>query len=218
MTVPDMAVSDHFILAKRYVRVDAPADSEFAGFWCEVRQNLSNGERKLLIERLDELAERANERIEAARVEAVTINDQLTAGVPIPEQRELVKRLNAMTEQMNEVAEQSRVDRWALVAPHIHDWNAYTSDGDEAPVKVEPPDVGGVASLGEITSPMADWISTVVLQAYRSGKGVTNRSTPPGGSGQPGGGPKVANGKAKSARIRPSQTSSPGPSASAFQA
>jgi hypothetical protein len=214
MTVPDMAVSDNkFILAERYIRVDAPDDSGFAGFWCEVRQNLSNGERRLLIERLDELGAQAVDRIEASRTEQIAA--QLKEGATPEEQRAMVKRMNELTEQMNAVADESRVQRWSLVAPHIRDWNAYEGD---PPQRIDPPQVAGIASLDAVTQGMADWITQELLQAYRSGKGVLNRSTPPGGSGRPTGGPKVPTGKGTKRNTPAHLTSSSGLSASPFQA
>lgn len=213
-----MAVSDQFILSERYIRVDAPADSGFAGFWCEVRQNLSNGERKVLIERMDEIAESATAQITASQAEAATIQDALKTGLPADEQRSRLARMSQLIEQMETLADASRLARWALVAPYVRDWNAYTSEGDENPVKVEPPAVAGAASLDEITRDMADWITNEVLQAYRSGKGVLNRSKPPGDSGQPTGGPKAASGKGTKRSSPPPQTSSSGHSTSAFQA
>lgn len=216
--MPGMAVSDQFILSKRYIRVDAPADSEFAGFWCEVRQNLSNGERKVLIERLDDIAASAADQIAASQAEGAEIQAALKAGLPIDEQRAQITRINQLADQMDKLADAARIARWGLVAPHVRDWNAYTSEGDETPAKVEPPATAGVASLDEITRAMADWMTGEVLQAYRSGKGVLNRSKPPGGSEQPTGGPKAASGTGTKRNTRSRQTSSSGHSPSAFQA
>ena len=214
-----MAVSESkFILSERYLRVEAPEDSGFAGFWCEVRQNLSNGDRRLLIERLDEIAGNAQEQIVACQSEAAAIQEALKAGVPADEQRVQIARLNQLADQMDKLAEQSRVSRWALVAPHIRDWNAYTSDGDEEPVKVEPPAKAGPDSLDAVTRDMADWITNELLMAYRSGKGVLNRSKPPGGSGLPMGGPKLGKSSGTKRRSPTPQTSSSGPSAFGFQA
>jgi hypothetical protein len=217
--MPELAVSAPFILSERYIRVDAPDDSGFAGFWCEVRQNLSNGDRRLLVEALDEISDSAAEQIEASRVEAERIAESLNAGLPPTEQRAALKRLGELTAQMEELGELARTQRWALAAPHIRDWNAHTSEGDETPAKVTPPAKGGVLSLDEITRDMADWIVNQVLMAYRSGKGVLNRSTPPGDSGRPTGGPKAASGKGRNTSTTPTRPkNSSGHSASAFQA
>ena len=217
--MPDMAVSDSkFILSERYLRVDAPAESGFVGFWCEVRQNLSNGERKALIERLDDIAGNAQEQITACQSEAATIQDALKAGVPADEQRAGIARLNQLADQMDKLADTARIQRWSLVAPHIRDWNAYTSTGDEEPQKVEPPAKAGPDSLDAVTRDMADWITNELLMAYRSGKGVLNRSKPPGGSGLPTGGPKLGKSSGTKRRSPAPQTSSSGHAASAFQA
>ena len=211
MTVPDMAVSNMFILTDRYVRVDAPDDSEFAGFWCDVRQNLSNGDRRILIDRLDELGAAASDEIEASRQLADAIRAQLVDGVPPDEQRALIRQLGEMTDRMETLADQAVRDQWALVAPYVRDWNAYQGD---PPERIPPPAEGGVESMDAVTRDMSNWIVREVLQAYRSGKGVTKRSTPPGASGLPMGGPKASSNGASASPSQAHRKSSSGRSAS----
>lgn len=211
--MPEMAVSGYLI--ERYVRIDAPEDSGFPGFWCEVRQNLSNGDRKRLVEAIDDAIQPAIDEIEASKAENRGYSAELKEGAAPERQTAILKRLSEMSDRMDALAEQMDETRWRLVAPYVRDWNAFEGD---PPERIPPPQMGGVDSMNAVTRDMANWIAGEVLQAYRSGKGVLNRSKPPGDSGLPTGGPRQASGTAKSGSTRRSRTSSPGPSASAFQA
>lgn len=217
--MPEMAVSDRFILAERFVRLDAPADSTFAGFWVEVRQNLTNGERKVLIERLDEIAQAVAETSGPLITESNAQAERVRGGeLSGPEAAAAIQRINAITTQLTDATATAHLNAMALILPHIRDWNVYQPGEDGEPVKAEPPATAGLSAMDAITDEMGEWLKVQVLSAYRSGKGVTKRSTPPGASGLPTGGPKVAQSKARKARIPASQTSSPGHSASMYQA
>lgn len=212
--------SGAFILAERFVRVDAPADSAFAGFWAEVRQNLSNGERRLLIEHLDTLQAETEATARPLLEESTALGEAAKAGSLEPESvRVAVATIEANTTEINRLAAAMHQRANELIAPHVRDWNVYQPGEDGTPVKVAPPAEAGPAAFDAITDEMALWLRASLLAAYRSGKGVTTPSPPRGGSPPPTGGPRRGPGKARNMSATPCpQTSSSGLLPSMYQA
>ena len=213
MTVPDVAVSG-FVVNRQYVRMEAPEDSGFAGFWADVRQNLTNGERRVLIDALNEITERETAALDAIRAEMQALSDAADAG---EDRRALNAQSVPLLSRFDAEREQYQREAWLLITPHIRSWNAVLMDGDVVTPIPAPAD-GGMASIEAITSDMAEWLCQRVLVAYRSGKGVSSSSKKPGGSPPPGGGPKLSSGKASGPASPTRRKSSPSLSASAFQA
>ena len=213
MTVPDVAVSG-FVVNRQYVRMEAPEDSGFAGFWADVRQNLTNGERRMLIDALNEITERETAALDAIRAEMQALSDAADAG---EDRRALNAQSVPLLSRFDAEREQYQREAWLLITPHIRSWNAVLMDGDVVTPIPAPAD-GGMASIEAITSDMAEWLCQRVLVAYRSGKGVSSSLKKPGGSPPPGGGPKLSSGKANGQVSPTRRKSSPSLSASAFQA
>lgn len=212
--MPDVAVSG-FVVNRQYVRMEAPEESGFGGFWAEVRQNLTNGERRVLIDTLNEIAERETAALDAIRADMQAISDAVEAG---GDRRTLNTRSVPILNRFEGAQTQYQREAWSLITPHIRAWNAVLMD-DESVEPIPPPCDGGMESIEAITKEMADWLCQSVLVAYRSGKGVSSPLKKPGGSPPPTGGPKHANGAAPAtSNTRPRQKRSSSRSASTFNA
>lgn len=216
--MPDMAVSG-FVVNRQYVWLEAPETAVFAGFRAEVRQNLTNGERRLLIDQLAEIAEREKSQRDALRgdVESMqaTIDKRRAANTPID--AAFVIELNSLTDKLTNIADAAQREAAALVLPHVRAWNAIEMDGEEA-IPIPPPMEGGMASIDAITAEMGDWLCLALLSAYRSGKGVSSPSKRRADSPPPMGGPKRAKSGASGRNSHRPHQQSAGPSVSTFQA
>lgn len=217
--MPDMAVSG-FVVNRQYVRMDAPGDSAFAGFWAEVRQNLTNGERKTLIDTLQDLNDREQRQRDALASEIAemqaTIAERKAANTPAD--KAFTQSVAVLMGKVDAIADATQREAMALVIPHIRAWNAVEMDGDDV-TPIPPPMEGGMASIDAITSEMGDWLCGALLIAYRSGKGVRTSSRKRDGSPPQQGGPKRgkrgANGASDSL---PSLSTSASPTPLTFQA
>lgn len=219
MTVPEMAVSG-FVVNRQYVRMEAPENSVYAGFWAEVRQNLTNGERKTLMDALQAISEREQDERAAlsAEIDAMQaeIEERRTANAP--QDKAFITKLADLTGKLDVITDRAQRDAVALVVPHVKAWNAVEMDGDEVR-PIPPPCEGGMASIDAITADMGVWLCGALLSAYRSGKGVRTPAKKPDDLPPPVGGPKRAKGGGNGASgSRRSRQSSNGLSASAFQA
>lgn len=204
----DMAMSPRFVVAEQYLRVEAPEDSAFAGFWAEVRENLTNGERQQLLDRLQEIEETDEQRFQASHAVTRELDERMTAAAGnVSAQAIVAAEIDIFLEAWRRETESRKRLKWALVTPYIRAWNVATRDGEDAEyIDAPPPSVGGIAALEHVTEDMAIWLCSLVLAAYRLGKGVNRQLKKPNASPGPTPGPNIASAKARktsSTRRRP---------------
>jgi len=210
--------SGAFVLKARTVRVDCDvteAGSEelaYPGLWAEVRRNLTNGERMELRERADDIDARAD-RITTEHTErhAAYVAALETAAENPEDQNRLINERVAEINEFVRQTEQVTVERFELIAPHVHRWNLNTinDDGDMAPVPS--PREGGAAVMAEIDTPLVGWLLQTTLQAYRLGFPVGSR--PSGAQREPTPEPSAEKPKGSGSRSRRSPAKSPSPEA-----
>lgn len=162
-----------YVAGERYVWVECE-EPGYEGFRAEVRQNLTQGERTLLRERLAAIEDRI-EVIQLASMDKAQELDERTAGTkPGPaeqmhiraEQRKLLAEFNADVER--EMLEQHR-----LIAPYVRAWNLYRVGEDGEPVAVPAPRDGGDDVFDLLERPLVSWLIYELLVAYRGGKGLS---------------------------------------------
>lgn len=218
-----MTVSGGFVLQERTVRVwcdvvdKATGEKPYDGLWADVRRNLTNGER-------DEFKRAANEideRAEALTAEQNQINERFTAAVKDAEgdpaeQDRLIREQIATLTAYAERATQIGVDRFTLVAPHVHGWNLQTMNDAGEIVPVPSPREIGAAALAHITPEIVGWLLGATLQAYRAGFPVGSRTS--GAPLEPTPEPNAASKPASTSNSRRSRKTSSSPNPSTFEA
>jgi len=174
-----------YIARERHVRVECDLPG-YEGFCAEVRQNLTQGERTVLRERLadieEDLAAIQVEHLErAADIDRrlVEADDPLAAVRAQADTRDLVAGYSAAVE------ERLRAQH-ALLAPHVRAWNLHLPGADGAPEPVPAPAAAGPAVFDELDRPLVAWLIGEVLMAYRGGKGLSAGSPRSGASPAPG--------------------------------
>lgn len=197
----DMTMSPRFVVAENYLRVDAPQESAFAGFWAEVRENLTNGERQVLLDRLQEIEDGDERRFQDSRTTTRELDARMTAAAgDVSQQAAIAAEIDVYLEQWRRETETRKRLKWALITPYIRAWNVATRDGEDAAyLDTPPPSVGGIASFEHVTEGMGVWLCSLVLAAYRLGKGVRWQLSKPNDSPGLTPGPNIASAKARKA-------------------
>lgn len=176
LTMPGMPVGG-YVLKAQTVRVDCDlldkrtGEPAYAGLWAEVRRNLTIGERRDLVEAANAIDARYRELQNAAHERSLAFNEALKA-IPEtePAQRaDLIATQTAALHQHARDLEQIVIDRYLLVAPHIHRWNLHTMTDAGEIVPVPTPREGGMETLVQIDADLVGWLVHVTLQAYRLG-------------------------------------------------
>lgn len=168
-----------FVVAERYVRVEATADDpdvvagDFAGLWVEVRSSLTWGERANLIERLRDL-DRERDDIYAAAEQRIVEEERARAGAPESGRLAGIRAVNRVIAEMNEALETIPLRRLALIAPYVRAWN----------LPGPPPAQAGIEAFDVFPAAAIPWLERMVTTAYRLGKGVL--SSLPRSNGLPG--------------------------------
>ena len=197
-----------FIPKARYIRIecdltDDSGELRYPGFWCEVRQNMTNGERDELVRDIREIDEQitalADETMDAAETLDATLAEARRKPDDAPAdwkadskriralQAEQRAMLDAYTQRATELDRQKR----DLIAPHIKAWNLYEADSDEEPTPVPPPCEGGAAVLEAIEPDLCQWMIVTCMTAYRLGKALGSSMTS-GAPQEPGNAPSSA--------------------------
>ena len=182
-----------FIVRERYVWVECDLPG-YEGFRAEVRQNLTQGERTILRERLADLEEQLAGLQETHLERAAEIDrrrgeadDPLLAVRAQAETRDLMASYGAAVEERLR-------SQHALLAPHVRAWNLFVPGADGVPeptptpepVPVPAPASAGAAVFDELDRPLVAWLIGEVLMAYRGGKGLSAGSTRSGAPPAPG--------------------------------
>ncbi len=183
-----------FIPKQRYLRLecdltDDAGELRYPGFWCEVRQNMTNGERDELVRDIKEIDEQITALTDATMSAAEAVDARLAEIRRKPDdapadwsadtkavralQAEQRAMLDAYTAQATALDRQKR----DLIAPHIKAWNLYEADGDEEPVPVPAPSEGGATVLEAIEPDLCQWMIVTCLTAYRLGKALGSSKT-----------------------------------------
>jgi len=162
-----------YVSGERFIWVECE-EPGYEGFRAEVRQNLTQGERTLLRERLASI----EDIIEAIQLDSMAkaeeLDERTTGSKPSPaeqmrikaEQRKLLAEFNADVER--EMLEQHR-----LIAPYVRAWNLFRVGEDGEPVAVPAPRDGGDDVFNQLERPLVSWLIYELLVAYRGGKGLS---------------------------------------------
>lgn len=189
----------------------------YPGLWAEVRQNLTNGERRDFRQAADALDARA----EQLNTQNRDRQEQYVAALKAAEEDKdhVAALIDARSEEISVYAqqlEQIGADRFALVAPHVHAWNLYAYDDAGEPQPVPAPRDGGTAVLDVIEDLIVLWLVRTTMTAYRMGFPVGSRifGAPP----EPTPEPSDEKPKDSGSSSRPSRKKSSSPSPSKFEA
>lgn len=165
-----------FIARDRYVWVECELPG-YEGFRAEVRQNLTQGERTTLRERLAELEEQMAD-LQLGHMERAREIDErrAVATTPVESMRESAATRDLLAEFSVEV-ERRLLQQNELIAPHVRAWNLFLPGADGEPEPVPAPQVAGPGVFDELDRPLVGWLISEVLMAYRGGKGLSAGST-----------------------------------------
>jgi hypothetical protein len=219
-----MSVTGGFNLqAVTTVRIECdlkdPATGEplYAGLWAEVRRNLTNGERRHLTEAAAEIDARVEALMKAHEAESAAYLDALKAAEGDDDrQRALIDARTSEVLAYAETMTEAGVERFGLIAPHIHRWNLVTI-GDAGDVEPVPsPREDAAAALAAITPEIAGWLLNTTLMAYRAGFPIGSRTS--GARQEPTPEPSAEKPKTRGSNSRRSRTTSSSRSPSTFEA
>jgi hypothetical protein len=208
-----------YVLKAQTVRVECDLldrqtkELAYPGLWCEVRRNLTIGERRDLQETANAIDARYTELMDAARERNTAFAETLkaTPETDTAARAALVTEQTAALHQHARALDQIVIDRFTLIAPHVHRWNLFTVDdaGDYVPVPA--PREGGAAIIDAIDADLVGWLVHVTLQAYRLG--FVPGSATSGASPEPTPAPSETKPKASRSASRTSPKKSSGPEA-----
>jgi hypothetical protein len=215
-----MTVTGGFVLQAATIRVQCDVtDPEsglplYEGLWADVRRNLTNGERKALVEQ----AEAIDRQAEALNADREQMTERFRDALKAAEgdDAEQARLINEQIEWMNGLAEQMSeigVQRFNLIAPHVHGWNLVDMDTAET---LPAPRVDAAAALDAITPEIAGWLLRTTLQAYRLGFPIGSRQS--GAQQEPTPEPSAGNPKGSGSSSRRSRAKSSSPDPSTFAA
>lgn len=192
-------------------------DLMYDGFWIEARRNLSNGERRQLIEAATEIDQRVETLIAENKQSTDAYIEALQAAEGDAEKQTTLTQAQTVhaLRYVDEITAIG-IERFTLVAPHIHRWNLITigADGDIAAVPSPRDDVA--AALDAITPDIAGWLLNATLMAYRRGFAIGSRTS--GARQEPTPEPSAESPKTSGSRSRRSRPTSSSPSPSTFEA
>jgi hypothetical protein len=197
-----------FVLKARYIRIDCDLKDEagelsYPGFWFEARQNLTNGERRELVDALKAIDDQISVWHNNVMDRADDLDDEAALLRTRPDdapdnwkadERALRKVQSASRSLLNDhQVELIRLDRMRrdLVTPYIRAWNLFEPSDEGEPIPVPPPVEGGAVVLEEAAPDLAQWMIGQCTQAYRSGKALSSSMTS-GASQEPTNAPTIA--------------------------
>ncbi len=180
-----------FIARERYVTVECDLPG-YEGFSADVRQNLTQGERTALRERLAELEE-GLAAVQVSHLERAAEIDRRRgeAEDPLALMRAQAGTRDLVAGYAAAVEETLRAQH-ALLAPHVRAWNLHLPGADGNPEPVPAPATAGPVVFDELDRPLVAWLVGEVLMAYRGGKGLSAGSTRSGAPQEPGPAPMPA--------------------------
>lgn len=197
-----------FVVGGRFVWLDAPAANEttdIEGFSAEVRISLTNAELREFQQALVDVDGRRVDANALLLIEMQGLQNERTEILSDENTRSTAQRTKDLERNREKIGvlrkkRQEREDAlqrelYALAAPHIRDWNACTIGADGEPVKIDPPIIGGAASLEAVEDNAAVWVVNRICDAWRLGKSLTANSMPSKNtlalSQEPRGGPRI---------------------------
>lgn len=213
-----------YVLKAKTVRVECELVSKqtgepaYPGLWAEVRSNLVIGEKRDLQEAAQELDRRQDANRDRTMAIAADIDTRRAALADDDAEGRaaLAVEQTAMLKAFSAENDQILIERFALIAPHVHRWNLYTVDGAGEVVPVPPPKEAGVAVMDEIDIDLVIWLTQQTLTAYRLG--FVPGSPTSGAPQEPTPAPKNATPTAKTSNTRRSRKKSSGPEPSTYEA
>lgn len=196
---------DPFEIVPRYVWVECPLE-DYAGFAIKVRSNLRNRDRKALLDLIEDASDESKRLAEAAtkRLDALNESGDLTA-------------LAALLDEMNHLQDVNAERVPAAICAYVVDWNLDERDTETGVlVALKPPTELGLAAFEDLEQPMVNWIVGTVVNAYRSGKTLTDSSKTRAESAEPSSAsdattPVEPPKESRPAKSRPDRRSSPTP-------
>lgn len=133
----------------------------------EVRVDLTNGERRRLQERHNEIVaqfavidgrvKKKNAELKARHKEAWDAGDAQGADA-------IVSEIVALAEEHREATEINRRRQYELIAPFIRRWNIADP---EKPEPAPPPQIAGADAFDTVTDFFGSWVFMALMQAYQ---------------------------------------------------
>lgn len=163
-----------------WVQCDLP---EHRDFWCEVRMNLRNSERKVLAQQVDGLRTQRRTIADQTRAAMGKLVDQQQKAVANQDESaaaKIAEKLVQLADEANAAYDENDNQMQALIAPFVKTWNAAIETADGELVRAPSPMDIGVSAFEAIDKISIEWITNALLSSYRSGNGLTSSPTSSG--------------------------------------
>lgn len=152
-----------------YTWIECPL-KKYEGFMVEVRMNLTNRERKRLNDLLTENDEKSARIAENGKAQAESIQQRKNATTDPEETAALMAEQFAFIDEVAAAIDDLNASIHTAVAPYIRNWNLAIHDNG-ALTNISPPAEIGVEAFVDLDQTLIRWIVTVLLDAYKGGKG-----------------------------------------------
>lgn len=164
-----------FNLGNEYVWVQC-ALTDYRDFWAEVRLDLTNGERRALKTRHDELTAQRQAIEDRVVLKEAGLRDRHRAAFDAGDAGAMAAIAGeqiALNRDRDEARWLNQAAIYELIAPYIRNWNAVTPGTTEiAPA----PQAVGIAAFDAINDVLGNWLYLALMTAYQ-GNGFRRPAT-----------------------------------------